>query len=188
MRLIAAFVMVLISCSPAFSQDDDLAHGVVELRGLGGSLTGDVIQPSFAGGVEAALGLNRVIALTGRYSFGDLGSSDSTFGAFSYHNEGSIHELLAGFRFSALNRTRITPYGSVGVGSVTTTNSFNASGPAPTDNVYNSLSRSRFALALGLGTNYALTRRAGLVFDVQVIGTTGVQAFIRPTGGFYIRF
>lgn len=66
------FAVVILCCSGAFAQSTDLKHGQIEIRGFGGGLnTGNLLvsQPAFAAGAEGAIGLNRIVAVTGTLFF-----------------------------------------------------------------------------------------------------------------------
>ena len=189
--------LAVLMCSCAFSQSADLSHGKVEIRGFGGGINaGNMLlnQPAFSAGVEAAFGLNRVVALTGYYAFDHLGTVDSA-SCFSSecsqsHERRTMHEFMGGVRFSIPNRSRITPYGAVNAGGTVHTETFNFSGSG--FGYAGSFSTSRFAIALGGGANYKITRRTGINVDVR--GTAANPSpestgwIVRTTAGYYFRF
>jgi len=180
------FVLFAVGfCSCAFSQSGDLSHGKIEIRGFGGGVNAGnllVSQPAFSVGAEGAIGLNRIVAVTGDYSFDHLGSFNGFFNR-------RVHEYMGGFRFSIPNRSRITPYAGVSAGGAAVVDKFSSSSG------FNSGSDSlkKFAIALGAGANYRITRRTGVNVDVRGVAVSfGFNStpgwIIRTTGGFYFRF
>jgi Outer membrane protein beta-barrel domain len=189
--------LAFLMCSCAFSQSADLSHGKVEIRGFGGGINaGNLLlnQPAFSAGVEGAFGLNRIVALTGYYAFDHLGTVDSascfSSGCSQSHERRTMHEFMGGVRFSIPNRSRITPYGDVNAGGVLRTETFSLSG---SDVSYaGSFSVSRFAVSVGAGANYRISRRTGINVDVR--GTAANPSpestgwIVRTTAGYYFRF
>ena len=95
-------VSAILCCSCALAQNTDLEHGRIEIRGSGGGIRAGnfhVSQPAFAAGVEAAIGLNRIVAVTGTYSFDRLYDRPDIF------QSRVVHEFMGGFRFSIPNHS-----------------------------------------------------------------------------------
>jgi opacity protein-like surface antigen len=190
--------LAIVFCSCAFSQNVDLTHGKIEIRGFGGGVNaGNILvsQPAFSAGVEAAIGLNRIVAVTGDYVFDHLGSADNSFcfsgGCSQSHQSQQMHEFMGGFRFSIPNRSRIMPYGAVSAGGAALTQKFSSSGPGFSS--ADSHSTTTFAFALGGGASYRLSRRTGINVDARGVAVTFASDstpgwMVRTTGGFYFRF
>ena len=189
-------ISAILCCSGAFAQNTDLEHGKIEIRGFGGGIkTGNlrVSQPSFAAGVEAAIGLNRIVAVTGTYSFDRLYNRPEIF------QSRVVHEFMGGFRFSVPNHSRITPYGAVSGGGVVLVDTpelfVSSPGPfgGPGSNFPGSSSTTHFAMAIGPGVNYRINSHAGIAVDIRGVAISfGLDStpgwFLRTTGGFYYRF
>lgn len=188
----------VLFCSCAFSQSVDLSHGKFELRGFGGGVNAGnlfISQPAFSAGVEGAIGLNRIVAVTGQYAFDGLGTRDSSFcsssGCSRSHERETVHEFMGGFRFSAPNRSRITPYGTISAGGVALTENFSFTSPSFSSTSSNST--TRFAAAVGAGAGFRTSRRTGINVDVRGVAVSfGFNStpgwIVRTTGGFYFRF
>ena len=136
-------------------------------------------QPAFSAGVEGAIGLSRIITITGHYAFDHLNFDDL---------RSPVHEFMAGFRLSVPNHSRITPFGAVSAGSATLPmfNFINGTLAVPTPITH-------FALAIGPGVNYRISLRTGIFLDVRGVAIsfgfdTRPGWFVRTTGGFYFRF
>jgi hypothetical protein len=171
----------------AFAQSTDLEHGKIEIRGFGGGIkAGNLLvrQPAFSAGVEGAIGLNRIVAVTGDYAFDHLYSFDLF--------QSRVHEFMGGFRFSISNHSRITPYGAVSVGGVALVESSGFFG-GPGSNFANSTETTHFAIAIGPGVNYRINSHTGIAVDVRGVAISfGLNStpgwFVRTTGGIYFRF
>jgi opacity protein-like surface antigen len=187
-----------VFCSCAFSQSSDLSHGKIEIRGFGGGVNAGnllVSQPAFSAGVAGAIGLNRIVAVTGDYVFDHLGSVDNSFcfsGSCSQsHQSQQMHEFMGGFRFSIPNRSRITPYGAISAGGVALHETFSSSSPGFSSATSNSM--TKFAFAIGGGANYRISQRTGINVDVRGVAVSfGFNStpgwIVGTTGGFYFRF
>lgn len=189
-------ISAILCCSCAFAQNTDLEHGKIEIRGFGGGIRAGnfhVSQPAFAAGVEAAIGLNRIVAVTGTYSFDRLYDRPDIF-----QQSRVVHEFMGGFRFSIPNHSRITPYGAVSGGGVVLVDTpeffdqlitASLSGPS----FASSSSTTHFAMAIGPGVNYRINSHAGIAVDVRGVAISfGLNStpgwFLRTTGSFYYRF
>jgi opacity protein-like surface antigen len=191
-------VLAIVTCSCASSQSADRPNDRIEIRGFGGGVnTGNLLlnQPAFSAGVEGAVRLNRIVAVTGDYAFDHLGSIDNSF-CFSSscsqsHQSQNMHEFMGGFRFSIPNRSRITPYAGISAGGVALTDRFSFSGGGVSSS--GSSSSTKFAFGLGAGANYRISRRTGINVDARGVAVSfGFDStpgwIVRTTGGFYFRF
>ena len=189
-------ISAIVCCSCALAQNTDLEHGQIEIRGFGGGIQAGnfhVSQPAFAVGVEAAIGLNRIVAVTGTYSFDRLYDRPDIF------QSRVVHEFMGGFRFSIPNHSRITPYGAVSGGGVALVETpdllftFPPPSGGPGSNFASSSSTTHFAIAIGPGVNYRINSHAGIAVDVRGVAISfGLDStpgwFLRTTGSFYYRF
>jgi len=191
-------VCAALLVSSAFSQSPDLSHGKIEIRGFGGGVNaGNLLetQPAFSAGVEGAVGINRIVAVTGHYAFDHLGTTDSSVcfssGCSQSHRSQKMHEFMGGFRFSIPNRSRITPYAAISAGGVALVSKFSLSSPGFSS--AGNISETKFAVATGGGANYRISQRSGINVDVRGVavsfGFSSIPGWIvRTTGGFYFRF
>jgi opacity protein-like surface antigen len=176
-------VSMLLFCGAGFSQSADLERGGTEVRGFGGlaadssNVFGD---PKFSAGVEAAMGLNRYVALTGHYALDQIGRSGCSFFApcTPFENE-KMHEFMAGLRLSVPNHSRVTPYAAGTIGAVRLVN-FGSSVSNPS---------TQFGVGVGIGLNIRIRHRIGVTLDVHTVHAVSTEIWvIRPTAGFYYRF
>jgi len=175
-------VSMLLFCGAGFSQSTDLAQGRFEVRGFGGpavdtsSIFGDL---KFSGGVEAAMGLNRYLALTGHYALDRIGRSNwCFFGPCTPLENEKMHEFMGGLRLS-VPQSRVTPYAAGTIGAVRLVN-FNSSVSSPS---------TQFAVGVGLGLNIRISHGTGVALDLHTIHAVSTEIWvIRPTAGFYFRF
>jgi opacity protein-like surface antigen len=191
-------VLAIVSCSCAFSQSGDRSNGRIEMRGFGGGVNaGNLLlsQPAFSTGVEGAIRLNRIVAVTGTYAFDRLGSIDNSFcfasACSQSHQSQKMHEFMGGFRFSIPNRSRITPYAGISAGGVALTDKFSFSGGGLSSAGADSM--RKFAFAIGAGANYRISQRTGINVEARGVAVSfGVHSIpgwiVRTTGGFYFRF
>jgi opacity protein-like surface antigen len=183
----------LITCVSGFAQNEDLDHGRKEIRLFGGSAVGNAVlhAPAFSGGVEAAVRLNRFIALTGNYAYNNLGSQTlkdcSTGGCTEIAGSGRADEFMGGIRVSVPNRHRITPYVALTLGGVRV--EATARVTSPSGNFSDSQSETKFGAGLGAGLDYRISRRFGFSVDARAIEPVPTAAwYVRTTGGLYFRF
>lgn len=177
--------------------DMDLHRGRVELRAIGGinvstdrgSLSPKV-PPSF--GAEVTAGVARFAAITGGYSYDYLGKLRNTTctrtGCISVDASGRLHELYSGMRFSAANRSHVTPYANVMIGGVhlsansyfPDTGGFSISGARAT--------ATKFAVIPGGGIDFKINRTFGTMFDIRAVKGMDLKWIFRASAGFYVRF
>lgn len=118
--LMRCMIFAALFAATGSSQDRDLNRGRREARAFVGLSFGrgaglmDTVAPT--AGAEVALGVNRLLAITGGYA-------NNSLGMFSARR----HEAMGGVRISAANRSRVTPYGALTAGAVTSS----ASGQTP---------------------------------------------------------
>ncbi len=174
---------MLLFCGVGFSQSADLERGRYEVRGFGG-LAGDSSNifgdPKFSGGVGAAMGLNRYVALTGHYALDRIGRSNwCFFGPCAPLANEKAHEFMGGLRLSFPNHSRITPYAAGTIGAVRLVN-FSSSATIPS---------TQFAVGVGVGLNIRIHQRIGVALDLHAVHAVSTEVWvIRPTAGFYYRF
>ena len=77
-----------------------------------------------------------------------------------------LHELMGGFRFSAPNPTRFTPYGVVSAGALTLTDRTESRDPLSGD-TSDSTSGTHFAIAVGGGLNFTISPHFGLTVEAR---------------------
>jgi opacity protein-like surface antigen len=199
MQIQRSFVFLAVGfCSCAFSQSAEPAEDKIEIRGFGGGVNaGNLLlgQPAYSAGLEGALRLNRIIAVTGDYAFDHLGSIDTSFCFQSTcsqsHQSQTLHEFMGGVRFSIPNRSRISPYAGISAGGAALTGKFSASGAGFSSSGSNS--STKFAFAIGAGADYRISRRTGINVEARGVAVSfGVDSIpgwiVRTTGGFYFRF
>jgi hypothetical protein len=180
-------------CATAFAQSSDLDRGKREVRVFAGMSTSRAVsvEPTLSAGAEVAVGLNRIIALTGNYatSFHHIGDQYCAFDdCFNFEEHRRLHEFMGGVRFSVPNPSRITPYGVATAGALVLTDHTSASGPA-FGSISNTGSSTHFGVAMGGGVNFRITARFGIAFDARAINPVPSTAwYMRTTVGVYFRF
>ena len=180
-------------CATAFGQSPDLDRGKKEVRVFAGMSTSRAVSvdPTLSAGAEAAVGLNRMIALTGNYaiSFHRIGDQYCAFNdCFDFEEHRRLNEFMGGVRFSVPNPSRITPYGVVTAGALVLTDHTSASGTA-FGSISNTESSVRFGVAVGGGINFRITPRFGIAFDARGIDPIpGTAWYVHTIGGVYFRF
>jgi opacity protein-like surface antigen len=185
----AAFAL----CAAAFAQSSDLDRGKKEVRVFAGMSTSRAVsvEPTFSGGAEAAVGLNRIIAITGNYatSFHRISDQYCAFNeCLNFEEHRRLDEFMGGVRFSVPNPSRITPYGVVTAGALVLTDHTSASGPS-FRSISSTESSAHFGVAVGGGVNFRITPRFGIAFDARGIYPIPSTAWYLPTtGGVYFRF
>ena len=183
------------TCVSGFAQHVDLERGKTEVRLFAGSTAGQATlnTPAIAGGGEVAYGLSRFFAWTGHYAYDSLGSlaDSSCFGSTCIQSSArlSAHEFMSGVRFSAPNRSRVTPYASMSIGAIR----FGAEASVSGGGFSNSMSETmtKFAIAPGGGLNFRISRRFGANVDVRWVRplpNEDTPWYIRPSAGLYFRF
>lgn len=176
-------VFMLLFCGAGFSQSAHLEQGRFEVRGFGG-LAGDSSNifgdPKFSGGVGAAMGLNRYVALTGHYALDRIGRSNWCFsGPCAPLANEKAHEFMGGLRLSLPNHSRVTPYAAGTIGAVRLVN-FNSSATIPS---------TQFAAGVGVGLNIRIHQGIGAALELHGVRAVSTEVWvIRPTVGFYYRF
>jgi len=180
-------------CATAFAQSSDLHRGKKEVRVFAGMSTSRAVsvEPSLSAGAEVAVGLNRIVALTGNYATSFHRSSDQ-YCAFNdclnFEEHRRLDEFTGGVRFSLPNRSRITPYGVVTAGALILTDHTSASGTA-LGSTSNTESSTHFGVAVGGGVNFRISPRFGIAFDARGIYPVPSTAwYLRATGCVYFRF
>jgi hypothetical protein len=180
-------------CATAFGQSPDLNRAKKEVRVFAGMSTSRAVSvdPTLSAGAEVAVGLNRIIALTGNYATSFHRISDQ-FCAFNdclnFEEHRRLDEFMGGVRFSVPNASRITPYGVVTAGALVLTDHTSASGTS-FGSMSNTESSTHFGVALGGGVNFRITPRFGIAFDARGIDPIpGTAWYVRTTGGVYFRF
>lgn len=174
---------MLLFCGVGFSQSADLERGRYEVRGFGG-LAGDSSNifgdPKFSGGVGAAMGLNRYVALTGHYALDRIGRSYFLcFSTCPPLADEKMNEFMGGVRLSVPNHSRITPYAAGTIGAVRLVN-FGSSVSNPS---------TQLGVGAGLGLNIRIRPRIGIALDLHTVHAVSTEVWvIRPTAGFYYRF
>jgi len=169
---------------PGLSQSVDLDRGRVEINGFIGTTvdTSSVFGTSakVGGGVEAAFGVNRHVAITGDYSFNRIGQTGFLcFGPCMPLPDETIHEFMGGVRFSLPNSSRFTPYATGTVGGLRLGNFGLSSAGSSTE----------FALGMGLGLDVRITRRTGILVDLRGVDAVSPGIwFVQPSAGFFFRF
>lgn len=99
-----------------------------------------------------------------------------------------LHELMGGFRFSAPNPTRFTPYGVVSAGALTLTDRTESRDPLSGD-TSDSTSGTHFAIAVGGGLNFTISPHFGLTVEARGIEPLPSSTwFLGATTGLYFRF
>ncbi|MBI4905169.1 MAG: hypothetical protein HY820_16155 [Acidobacteria bacterium] len=175
-----------LSIAPAFSQDGDLNRGRGELRGFAGlsfgSNTGlmDTVAPT--AGTEVAFGLSRLLAITGSYANNNLGMYSAR-----------RHEVMGGVRISAANRSRVTPYGALAAGAVTTS----VSGQTGVRGGWTGMmgtaasaggSTAKFAVSPGGGIECKLRRNVGVFLDLRAVKAMDIEWYGRTATGVFFRW
>jgi hypothetical protein len=176
-------VSMLLFCGVGFPQSADLERGRYEVRGFGGLAveTSNILGDSkFSGGVGAAMGLNRYVALTGHYALDRIGRSNwCFFGPCAPLANEKMYEFMGGLRLSFPNHSRVTPYAAGTIGAVRLVN-FRSSASSPS---------TQFAVGAGLGLSIRIRPRFGVALDLHAIHAVSTEIWvIRPTAGFYYRF
>lgn len=177
------FLSVVLAV-PGFSQSADLDRGRVEINGFVGTTvdTSTIFGTSskVGGGVEAAFGVNRHVAVTGDYSFNRIGQEGFLcFAPCTPLPDETIHEFMGGIRFSLPNGSRFTPYATGTIGGLRLAEfAFNSRG-----------SSTEFAFGVGLGLGVRISRRTGIVLDLRGVDAVSPSVwFVQPSAGFYFRF
>jgi len=169
----------LLFCCTAFSQNSDPGRG--EIRGFIGTTvdTSSILsEEKLGGGVEGAFHLNRHVAVTANYALNRVGTGGFCFafpcGPFP---DEKIHEFMGGVRLSTA--TRVAPYVLATIGGIRTENFHAAASGKSTE----------FALGVGVGLDFRITRNTGIALEVRGIDAVSSQVwFVRPTIGFFFRF
>jgi len=188
---------VLVLCCSAFAQSPEPDYGRGEVRLFAGTTAGTAVidPPSFSGGVAAAYALSRFVAITGNYAYDGLGSGIVTqcdvSGCFESKRRDSAHEFMGGFRFSAANRSRITPYVSLTAGVVrsvgTYRDSYSIGGVSGASS--GAYANADWAGAAGGGLAFRISPRFGVAVDSRALVTVwSARLYSRTTGGVYFRF
>jgi len=202
------------SIATAESENFALDRGNVELQGFGGwnrdervrtglnNLFGSqgVERPYTVGG-EAAVGINRYLAITGTYAYDRLATL-SGICLLGGTNCGqtvtsrSFNEYMGGVRVTG-PMGRLSPYGALALGGLSWASTATAS-----SRVTGNSDSTSFAIAVGGGVRFALTRHLGLTGDVRAVVPFGPNAnlgsnltapavpswMVRATGGAYVQF
>lgn len=180
-------------CATAFAQGSDLDRGKKELRVFAGMTTSRAVsvEPTLSAGAEVAVGLNRIIAITGNYvtSFHRTGDRFCSFGeCVDFEEHRRLDEFMGGVRFSAPNASWITPYGVVTAGALVFTDHTSTSGTA-FGNISDTGSGAHFGVAVGGGVSFRITPRLGIVLDARgIYPVSSTTWYGRTTGGVYFRF
>lgn len=172
-------VVTQTQSQPGPRREARLASGRIEIRGFGGANGGPDRSPfsdaSYSLGGEVAVDLLRYLAVTGTYSYDDIGS----FGIVSE----KAHEFMGGIRVPFPNRSVVTPYVQTSIGGVhLVANAGNILG------VTISAGTTKFAVAPGGGIDFKVTRHFGLGIDIRAIKPVDIKWQYRATGVAFFRF
>lgn len=168
----------------ASPQEGDLDRGRGEARPFVGFSFGpdggfmDTVTP--AAGVEVALGISRLLALTGSYS-------NNSFAM----NRLRRHEVMGGIRVSAANRSRVTPYGALTTGAVVaSTGTGMMGGVAGMMGAATSTGRSdaKFAVSPGGGIDCKISRDVGVFFEFRAVKAIDIPWYGRTAAGVFFRW
>ena len=172
-------VVTQTQSQPSPRREGRPASGRIEIRGFGGANWGPDRSPfsdaSYSLGGEVAVDLLRYLAVTGTYSYDDIG----TFGIVS----GKAHEFMGGVRVPFPGHSVVTPYIQTSVGGIHLVESAgNVLG------VSISAGDTKFAVAPGGGIDFKVTRRFGLGIDMRAIKPVDIEWQYRATGVVFFRF
>ena len=139
-------------------------------------------------GAGGAFGLSKFVAMTAGYTHDSRRDSSIFFcvlypgqtinpiGCYRNDSHYTIHEMMGGVRFSAVNRSRFTPYAGVSLGVVKQTS----------DDPPSRL--TGFGFAPNAGVDVKLTRHFGVNTDAAYVKANRFTGFYRVTGGVVFRF
>jgi hypothetical protein len=174
---------MLLFCGAGFSQSADLERGIYEVRGFvgrAGHAPTVFGHSKLSGGVGAAMGLNRYLALTGHYALDRMSRLNWCFiGPCTPLDNERMHEFMGGLRLSFPNDSRVTPYAAGTFGAVRLVN-FGSSVSNPS---------TRFGVGAGLGLNIRIRPRIGIALDLHPVHAVSTEIWVvRLTAGMYYRF
>lgn len=170
----------------AFSEDRDLIRGRGEVRGFSGFSFGgnrglmDTVAPT--AGAEVAVGISRLIAVTGSYANNGLGM-----------NSPRRHEVMGGVRVSAVNRSRVTPYGALTAGAVATsgsgaTNMMGGWTGMMGTTASTTGSTAKVAISPGGGIDCKISRNVGVFLDFRAVKAIDIEWYGRTAVGVCFRW
>lgn len=170
----------------AFSEDRDLNRGRGEVRGFSGFSFGasrglmDTVAPT--AGAEVAFGISRLLAVTGSYVNNGLGM-----------NSAGRHEVMGGVRVSAVNRSRVTPYGALTAGAVATSGregtGMMGGGTAMMGTTTSVVgSTAKVAISPGGGIDWKIGRNVGFFLDFRAVKAVNTDWYSRTVAGVFLRW
>lgn len=179
-------ICAALFAAAASPQDRDLNRGRAELRGFVGLSVGasrelmDTVAPT--AGAEVALGVNRLLAVTGGYA-------NNSLGMFSARR----HEAMGGVRISAANRSRVTPYGALTAGAVTSLASGQAGMMGGLTGMMGTTARdggstAKFAISPGGGIDWKIGRNVGAFLDFRAVKAVDTDWYSRTVAGVFLRW
>jgi hypothetical protein len=184
--LMRCMIFAALLAAAASSQDRDLNRGRGEARAFAGLSFGrgaglmDTVAP--AAGAEVAVGISRLLAVTGSYSNNNFGM-----------NRLRRHEVMGGIRASAVNRSRVTPYGALTAGAVvasTSTGTGMMGGVPVMMGAATSTGRSdaKFAASPGGGIDCKISRNVGVFLDFRAVKAIDIPWYGRTGAGVFFRW
>jgi hypothetical protein len=186
---ISGIIVLLAGLFSTSSFAQDLERGRFEVRASGGTNdAGRNREPNW--GVGGAFGLSKFVAITAGYTRDSLPGfsilacplyvlvkpAAAPFDCVLSDTHKTMHEIMGGVRFSAVNRSRFTPYAEASLGVVKQTS--NEAG----------LRLTEFGFAPHAGIDVKLTRHFGVGADAAYVKANRFTGFYRVAGGVFFRF
>ncbi len=177
--LMRCMIFAALLAAAASSQDRDLNRGRGEARAFAGLSFGrgaglmDTVAP--AASAEVAVGISRLLAVTGSYSNNNF-----------WMNRSRRHEVMGGIRASAVNRSRVTPYGALTAGAVVASTSTGTGmmGAATSTG----RSDAKFAVSPGGGIDCKISRNVGVFLDFRAVKAFDIPWYGRTGAGVFFRW
>jgi opacity protein-like surface antigen len=190
------FLLLFALSTYAFAQE---WRGEIKL--LGGASAADldtdaiatvdrIVAGGFMAGVEGAVNLNSVVALTGHYAYNDLGSGIRLFcdspTCGRIQGDAAFHEYMGGIRVRANAAGRVSPYAGISAGGVRL--STTATIPAASGPIQLRDSATQFAYAPGAGFDVKVVKHFAIGLDLRYVKAVDLAWYVRTGLGLSFRF
>ncbi|MEO5924909.1 MAG: outer membrane beta-barrel protein [Bryobacteraceae bacterium] len=149
-----------------------------------------VIGGGYMAGVEGAVNLNSIFAVTGHYVYNDLGSGIRLFcdtpTCGRVTGTAGFQEYMGGIRLRGNADGRVSPYIGISVGGVRLATKAMVNIPGTTIQLQDSA--TKFAYAPGIGFDVKIVKHFAIGLDARYVKATDLAWYVRTGLGLTFRF